>query len=261
MNGVFTLKDGNMVPANIRRMYDTHGPYMMDEQRLDMLTKVTLLVDASTTTSYQTGTESSTAKTSSIVGRSVVGWALTGGAGAIIGGVTAKRSTTQNSTITQDIHTNLTVMLEFLNAAPVHVNVTDLASYHLLLEQVECEPTSDYQLQVMEEAARQRANDESDKRIRWERVDEILSGEKPKLNEGFREDIGPAIGVIGLIFGLIYGDSGITKIFFGIAFCIILLIVTGIPLSLILDKRDQEANEKFQKKRQDTYNSLYSDSM
>ena len=222
-----------------------------------MLTKVTVLVDASTTTGHQTGTQSSKAKMLSVVGRSVVGGVLTGGAGAIVGGVTAKRNATIDTETTQTLHTNLTVELQFREAAPIHVVVTELSSYHWLLEQSGSEPASDDELRQMQTAAQVQIPHELEEKRKWNYVDEQLNDQKPKLRTKRDVTLVFATAVIGAIFGLIDGDSLVTKILLATFFGILAFCILGIPLLVILAIREQEAEKEYERKRKKLYEELY----
>ena len=88
------IKNGSPEKANIRKMFSSHGPYLIGDLRLDSLTSVNLLVDSSTTTSHQTGNHESItkAKTGSMLGRAVVGGVLLGGTAAAVGAITGKKN-------------------------------------------------------------------------------------------------------------------------------------------------------------------------
>ena len=73
MNEIYIFKNGETIPARIEKLFETHGPYTIEGKRLDFLTKVQLLVDSSSTSTLQSGTSTSSAKTGSMVGRAVVG--------------------------------------------------------------------------------------------------------------------------------------------------------------------------------------------
>ncbi|CAG1021994.1 hypothetical protein MTYM_01408 [Methylococcales bacterium] len=57
MQDIYVLKSGESVPAKIERMFETHGPYMIEGQRLDFLSKVNILAD-STNSATETTTNS-----------------------------------------------------------------------------------------------------------------------------------------------------------------------------------------------------------
>jgi len=102
---LYTFKDGKAIPARIERLFKTHGPYTIEGQRLDFLTKVQLLVDSSTTSTSQSGTSTSKANTGNMIGRAVVGGILIGGVGAVIGGLSAKRESDINNISSETLHT------------------------------------------------------------------------------------------------------------------------------------------------------------
>lgn len=133
MSDIYTFKNGSKSVAKVDKMFGTHGPYMLEGKRLDQLIKVQLLHDASTSTSTQTGSSVSSAKTGNMVKRAVIGGALTGGVGAVVGGVTGKREATINTTTTTQVKAELTVELIYLDGCSQYIFLDDLKPFHWLL--------------------------------------------------------------------------------------------------------------------------------
>lgn len=253
VEGIYRLDSGHPVEADIHRMYATHGPYMMGGRRLDKLSDVVTLVDSSTTASYETGTHTTRASTTSVLGRALVGGILTGGAGAIVGGVTAKRRTQIHSETTESRNIELTLRLDFVDGPPVNVVVTRLESYHWLLAQVEIRPATDAELS--EQKALADAYPE-----RRDHVDRMLAHEKPVSRERTINVAAAVAGVVGLILGYFYGTYDLSKLFFaalfGASLFAITYFVTGMAVYLTVGS-DIIARMKYEKKWQETYDKLY----
>lgn len=91
MKDIYLFKDGGSVPAEIKRLFGTHGPETLEGRRLDLLKKVQLIVDSSVSTVTQSGSNLEKSKTGSMLGRAVAGAVIAGGAGAVIGGLSGKK--------------------------------------------------------------------------------------------------------------------------------------------------------------------------
>lgn len=241
MDGIYRIKNGEPVKTEIKRMFDTHGPYMLDQQRLDMLTKVSVLVDASTTTSYESGTQESKANISSAVGRAVVGGVLAGGVGAVVGGTTGKRNTTISSVITEELDTNLTVELEFSNARPIHVIITKLSSYHWLLEQLNQEPATDEQIFEIKKYAQR------EKEI-WQEVDGRLKPEEPKLLSPVLALLAPVIVCAALLY--LYEDTLALIMLFPAGYLLMIIF------SWIIGSYNKRVSDFYESKRLNLYDVI-----
>lgn len=129
-------------PFEFKQLHGTHGPWLINGLRLDELESAEILLDSSTSTVRETSQSTSTASSSSSIGRAIVGGVALGGVGAVIGGATGKRltETTSNAVESKDIE--LTVKLVFIGGEVLHAIVTDVAAYHWLLEFTTMAPAS-----------------------------------------------------------------------------------------------------------------------
>jgi len=187
MEGINVIINGTITPANIERMFVTHGPYQLNGLRLDKLSKVEVLVDSSTTTKFETGSSVTKSKTGSMIGRTIVGGVVLGGAGAIIGGATGKKASTNTSITTETRDTELTVQLTFYDGITMNVFITKLESFHWLLGMAGHTPMSDKQIEserVLAIATKNIADKNkalTDEEIRrWEFIDKLLREKKIK---------------------------------------------------------------------------------
>jgi hypothetical protein len=140
---VFLLKDGSKVKASTYKMFETHGVPMLDEQRLDNLVDVSLLFDGSTVETHSTSSGESTVNNKNMAKRAIVGGVLLGGAGAIIGGATAKQEITTKSKSVEKINANLTVKLRYSNDLEQIVILSNIDHFQYLISFVNMIPRSD----------------------------------------------------------------------------------------------------------------------
>jgi len=148
MKEIYIFKNGKTIQARIEKLFETFGPYTIEGRRLDLLTKVQLLVDSSTTSTYQSGTNTSIAKTGSMVGRAVMGGVLIGGVGAVIGGLSGKRESVINTVNNEILHTELTAELIFEDGYSLYVLLKDKGSFHWLLSFVNQTPLTDEEIEI-----------------------------------------------------------------------------------------------------------------
>jgi hypothetical protein len=146
LSNIYIFKNESKTLAKIVKMFDTHGPYLLEGRRLDQLVKVQLLHDASTSTSTQTGNSINTSNTGNLVKRAVIGGVLTGGVGAVIGGVTGKREATINTQTTTEVQTELTVELIYIDGSSQYVFLRDITSFHWLLSFANQSPMTDEEI-------------------------------------------------------------------------------------------------------------------
>ena len=73
---------GNAVRPRINRMFDTHGPWLLGEIRLDQLKSVEVVRDASTVTTTEKSSGTITNEIS--IGRAIVGGIVGGGVAAVV---------------------------------------------------------------------------------------------------------------------------------------------------------------------------------
>lgn len=147
MSDIYIFKNGNKVRATIQKMFGTHGPYLLEGKRLDLLNKVQLLHDSSTATHHQTGTSVEKVNNKNMLKRAVVGELLLGPAGAIIGGNTAERTSTISSTTTTQVQTQITAELIYLDGGSQYIFMDDLKPFHWLLGFANQTPLSDEEIE------------------------------------------------------------------------------------------------------------------
>lgn len=194
MHGIHVIHDGKKVPAHIEKMFGEFGPYMLNGKRLDLLTKVQILVDSSISTTTTSGSSSSSASTGNMVKRAIVGGVLLGGAGALVGGVTGKRDSEIKSTSTESITTELTAELSFADGRSQYVFLTNMEGFHWLLGQANLEPMSDAELNNAE-------INEKNRILRIALHEEVVKNTKvPVLNKTLAEEFGKKYYAPGVIF-------------------------------------------------------------
>lgn len=194
MHGINVINDGKKVPAHIEKMFGEFGPYMLNGKRLDLLTKVQILVDSSISTTTTSGSSSSSASTGNMVKRAIVGGVLLGGAGALAGGVTGKRDSEIKSTSTESISTELTAELTFADGRSQYVFLTNMEGFHWLLGQANLEPMSDAELNNAE-------INEKNRILRIALHEEVVKNTKvPVLNKTLAEEFGKKYYASGVIF-------------------------------------------------------------
>lgn len=257
VDGLYRLVNGTRVIARVERLYGTHGPYVLEGQRFDLLTAATILFDSSTTTTREQGSRISKASNASVIGRTAVGAVVFGAPGAVVGGVTAKRVSTTASVVTQTLNTELTVELQFQDSpTKMIVAVTKLEAYHWLLGQVEQTPATDEQLQEMKEAADVATADAA----RWAKVDAAMAAIKPASRDGIVVNTLIACLIIGVFAGLVYGAHPVTQFLLGILFAILGGLVS-IPLGKLLGNwwhgvTEEAEKKQYEEKRQHWYRHL-----
>lgn len=161
MKDIYIFKDGQTRPAKIERLFDTHGPYTIEDRRLDKLIKVQVMVDSSTSTISQTGTTMERAQTGSMLGRALVGGVLAGGTGAVVGGLSGKRESNINAVSSESLNTDLTAEIIFDDSSSMYVQIKSIESFHWLLSFAGQPPLTDEELEdekvKAQEAATERA--------------------------------------------------------------------------------------------------------
>jgi hypothetical protein len=145
---ICVFKNGQTVPAVIKLListwhlndygqmyvnYDDSKVVFLEGQRLDKLIKVQLLLDSSTTSTFQTGTEVNKANTGSMIGRAIIGGVLLGGTGAVIGGLSGKRESEINAQSYSTTRTEFTAELLFDNGKSIYVLIKSQSAFHWLL--------------------------------------------------------------------------------------------------------------------------------
>jgi predicted Zn finger-like uncharacterized protein len=124
---IYIFKEGRPVLAEIKRLIGKDSKVVfLEDQRLDQLTKVSLLFDSSTTTSK----EINKANTGSMLGRAAAGAIVFGGAGAVVGGLSGSRESVINTSI---IGTELTAELLFENGKNIYVLLIHKDLFYWLL--------------------------------------------------------------------------------------------------------------------------------
>ncbi|MEI7868038.1 MAG: hypothetical protein WCI11_09095 [Candidatus Methylumidiphilus sp.] len=157
MQEIYVLKSGESFPANISRLFETHGPYTIEGHRLDLLTKVQVLVDSSTSTIKSTGESTSEANTGSMLGRAVVGGVLLGGSGVITGGLSGKRESNTKTISSESLNTEITAELIFLDGISIYVVIRSIESFHWLLSFAGQPSLTDDELEIEKNKAEKEA--------------------------------------------------------------------------------------------------------
>lgn len=165
-----------------------------------------------------------------MVGRAAVGGVVFGGAGAVLGGATAKKTTVSSSTSVEIRNTELTCKLKFSNDDVLHAIITDVAAYHWLLAFTSLPAATTNELEhenALADAARKRADQE---RQAQKIVGQFNFAQK---------SVFPAVLIIcalgGMLYVLLIGLS-----FFKIIGLIIFLFVLGGVISVICESRSNE---------------------
>lgn len=153
MSDIYILKNGGKQKVSVVKMFKTHGAYLLDGKRVDHLQKVQLLHDSSTQTYSQKGSSIDSVNNANMLKRAVVGGVLTGGVGAVIGGVTAERTSSINSVTKTTVNTELTAELTYLDGESQFVVFDDLKPYHWLLSFVNQTPMTDEEIEKEKQLA------------------------------------------------------------------------------------------------------------
>lgn len=154
MKDIYLFKDGGSVPAEIKRLFGTHGPETLEGRRLDLLKKVQLIVDSSVSTVTQSGSNLEKSKTGSMLGRAVAGAVIAGGAGAVIGGLSGKKEVVTSSISSENINTDLTAELIFEDSTSLYVQIKNIDSFHWLLGYANQPPMTDNEIHIEEKKTR-----------------------------------------------------------------------------------------------------------
>lgn len=121
---IVLYQDGNAVETKLKRLYATHGPFVIDDNRLDRLERVEIVRDASTVTTHSTSEGETSTKTGSLATRAVVGNMVAGPAGMIVGAGSAKIKTVTEAISKQSVNVDIYLSLHFRNVpSPVTVQV------------------------------------------------------------------------------------------------------------------------------------------
>jgi hypothetical protein len=204
MDGIFVFQNGNRVPAKVERMFKTHGVFLINGVRLDTLSKLQILVDSSTSTRFESGQSITTSDTDSAVGRAIVGGIILGGAGAVIGGTTGKKTSAIDSVITEVRNTQLTAGLTFNDGSTMNVFLTSLEVYHWLLDMVGKPPMTDEELEAERKLAIKTEEETVIERRLWAQVDS-------EIEEPENKDFTRAIIILNICFIVAMVTAFITK--------------------------------------------------
>jgi len=136
MQGIYTFKDEETVPAVVERMYGTHGPHTLNGKRLDWLTSVQVLANSSTSTTTQASGSISQEKSGNMLERE------------------PQSSTISNETLAVE----LTAELIFNDGTSEYVLLRSMEAYHLLLSYVNKAPLTDKELKMEEARAINKSN-------------------------------------------------------------------------------------------------------
>lgn len=229
-NTIIPVSQGNETSFTIKRLFDSHGPWTINGKRLDELESVDIILDSSTSSRHETSLGNITANTGSMIGRAAVGGAVFGGAGAVLGGATAKKTTINQSTSVEVRNTELTCKLKFSDDDVLHAIITDVAAYHWLLAFTSLPAATKSELEhesALADSARIRADQEQRAQ---EIVGQFIFAEK---------SVFPAVLTIcalgGILYVLLIGLSFFK--FFGLIFFIFFL---GAAISIVLENHNNE---------------------
>jgi len=148
MKGIYIFNDGIGVNANIKRLFDTDGPYTIEGRRLDQLAKVQVLVDSSVSTIKKTGTTIEKANSGSMLGRAVAGAVIAGGAGAVVGGLSGKKESVTSSISSESIAIDITAELIFEDNGSIYVQIKSNDALHWLLGFANQKPMTDDEIEL-----------------------------------------------------------------------------------------------------------------
>lgn len=210
-------------PFEFKQLYGTHGSWQIHGLRLDKLESAEILQDSSTSTVRETSQSTSTASSSSSMGRAIVGGVALGGVGAMIGGATGKRLTETISNAVESKAIELTVKLVFIGGEVLHAIVTDVAAYHWLFEFTTMAPASAEDSASQSPQAMILKNEQSlDDRAKW-----FLPTPSPKrISEGWG-----TMG-IGAVSAGAYIAFGQGSLFWLIVIVVIACVLGGLCLSI-----------------------------
>lgn len=214
----------------IKRLFDSHGPWTINGKRLDELESVDIVLDSSTSSRHETSLGKTTANAGSLVGRAVVGGALLGGAGAVLGGATGTKTNVSTATSVETRNTELTCKLKFSNGDILHTIITDVAAYHWLLAFTSSPAATAQELEregTLAATAKKRLDQEQRARVI---TGEFSFTEKSAFPAVFAIC---ALGAPGYV--LLIGLS-----FFKFIGLIIFLLVIGVGVSATLENRNRE---------------------
>lgn len=190
-------------PFQFARLHRTHGPWLMNGLRLDELVSAEILLDSSTSTVHETSQSKSSASNTSTIGRTIVGGVAMGGVGAVIGGVTGKRTTETTSNSVEHRNVELTLKLVFLRGETLHAIVSDVAAYHWLLEFTTMTPASVEEIAAQSRQAMLLKNDQELN----ERAMRLLPKPSPKkIGEGWGT---LAIGAVSAAAYIVLGQGSL----------------------------------------------------
>jgi hypothetical protein len=259
MDGIFVFQNGNRVPAKVERMFKTHGAFLLNGVRLDTLSKLQILVDSSTSTRLESGQSISTSDTGSAVGRAIVGGVILGEAGAIIGGMTGKKTSAIDSVTTEVKNTQLTAELTFHDGSTMNVFLTSLDVYHWLLEMVGKPPMTDEELEIERKLSIEVEEEKAIFRRRWAQVDSEIK--EPRNKDGM-------IAIFEIIICLIVAMvttsimTGMENSFSasdGVAYFIVtflICIVLSVPIWNAIDPPYEKKMKAYEKARHAAYTEL-----
>lgn len=147
MNNIYIFDNGIKRLAKITKMFDSHGVALLEGKRLDFLNKIQLIVDSTSSTFYETGLQVTKANNISMISRAAIGGALLGGGGAVVGALTAKKTTEINTKTEQVNHVELALQLEFSDGGLMYVVTDRKESFYWLMGYANCHPLTDEQIE------------------------------------------------------------------------------------------------------------------
>lgn len=227
-NKIIPLNNENRKSFNIKKLFESHGPWTIDNHRLDELTSIDILLNSSASVTEETSTGKTTANTGSMIGRAAAGGVLLGGVGAVVGGITGAKTTVNTSTSIESLETKLTCKLTFADGKILHAIITDPAAYHWLLAFTTSRKFTEEEI----EEEKLIANNNKIRLNKEQHAKDILGEFKFKGISEF-----PVIFLVCALAGIVYiSIFGLS--FFKFVGLIIALIFTGGTASIFIERKN-----------------------
>lgn len=242
MSNIYIFENGAKKRIHIERMFKTHGPYLLEGRRLDQLAKVQLIHDSSTSTQTQRGTSIDNVNNLNMLKRAAVGGILTGGVGAVIGGATAQRQATFNTTTKTHITTELTAELIYLDGTSQYVLFDDLKPFHWLLGCANQTPLSDAEIEAERLTALREQTETELRKILNPKVEQLFL--PPVFAKDKAKQFGiPALAVISVILLMLMAHKFLALIIIAV------LVFTGRKIATpVIERLDHITDDEIRKR-------------
>lgn len=252
MSNIYTFENGAKKRANVERMFKTHGPYLLEGRRLDQLAKVQLIHDSSTSTQTQRGTSIDNVNNLNMLKRAAVGGILTGGVGAVIGGATAQRQATFNTTTKTHITTELTAELIYMDGTSQYVLFDDLKPFHWLLGCANQTPFTDAEIEAERLTALREHTEIELRKILTPQVEQLFL--PPVFAKDKAKQFGiPALAVISVILLMVMAHK-----FLALIIIAVLVFIGRKTATIIIEQldhiTDDEIGQRWMLAKQDIVN-------